>query len=271
MVKRVVAFFFFLHLFGLIGCVGQAVYEKKSEAVSDLSNDLAEMQKRNTDLVRENEKLRADISGLRLQMEEIEAAKKRLELSVSSGDQSSYQFVMELEKEQFRLREELAKLLRTSNDKVRNVSRIYESFLERMKDEIAGGRVRISELRGTVTIAIQDNALFDGARTELTPGGHVLLLKFADLLRDVKDVNVTVESLYGLSAANPDSSTRQQAPWNVPAQRTVVVAKFIQQRGVVSETLSAVTRGEFIRADKSGPVIDSDMFHRIEISIAEKE
>ena len=271
MVKRVVVFFFFLHLFGIVGCVGQGAYEKKSEAVSGLSKDLAEMQRRNTDLVRENEELRADISGLRLQMEELEAAKKRLEQSVSSGDQSPYQFVMELEKEQCRLREELAKLLRTSNDRVRNVSRIYESFLERMKDEIAGGRIRISELRGTVTIAIQDNALFDGAGTELSPRGHALLLKFADLLRDVKDVNVTVESLYGLSAADPDSSARQQAPWDVPAQRTVVVASFIQQRGVVSETLSAVTRGEFVRADKSGPVIDSDMFHRIEISIAEKE
>jgi chemotaxis protein MotB len=271
MVKRVVVFFFFLHLFGIIGCAGQGTYEKKAEAVSGLSKDLAEMQRRNTDLVRENEELRADISGLRLQMEELDAAKKRLEQSVSSADQSPYQFVMELEKEQCRLREELAKLLRTSNDRVRNVSRIYESFLERMKDEIAEGRIRISELRGTVTIAIQDNALFDGNRMELSRRGHTLLLKFADLLRDVKGVNVTVESLYGLSEAGTDSSVRQQTPWEVPAQRTVVVASFIQQRGVVSETLSAVTRGEFVRTDTSGRVIDRDMFHRIEISIAEKE
>jgi chemotaxis protein MotB len=160
---------------------------------------------------------------------------------------------MELEKEQCRLREELAKLLRTSNDRVRNVSRIYESFLERMKDEIAGGRIRISELRGTVTIRIQDNALFDGAGSELSPRGHALLLKFADLLKDVKDVNVTVESLYRLSVDDHDSSARQQAPWDVPAQRTVVVASFIQQRGG-SETLSAVTREVY--PGRSGPVID---------------
>jgi len=271
MVQRVVVFFFFLHLFGIVGCAGQGTYEKKSGDVSGLSKDLAEMQKRNTDLVRENEELRADISGLRLKMEELEAAKKRLEQSLSSGDHSPYQFVMELEKEQNRLREELTKLLRSNNDKIRNVSRIYESFLERMKDEIAEGRVRISELRGTVTIAIHDKALFDGDRTELSSRGHALLLKFADLLRDVKDVDVTVESLYGLSSPYPDSSARQQTPWDVPAQRTVVVASFIQQRDVVSETLSAATRGKFVRTDTSGPVIDSDMFHRIEISITDKE
>ena len=268
MVQRVVVIFFFLHLFGIFGCAGQGIYEKKSEEVSGLSKDLTEMQKRNTDLVRENEKLRADVSGLTLRMEELEAAKKRLEQSVSSSDHSPYQFVMELEKEQNRLREELAKLLRSSNDKVRNVSRIYESFLERMKDEIAEGRVRISELRGTVTVAIQDKALFDGDRTELSPRGSALLQKFAGLLRDVKDVNVTVESLYEVTTPYPESSARQQAPWDVPAHRTVVVASFIQQSDVVCET---ATRGKFVRTDPSGPVIDNDMFHRIEISITDKE
>jgi chemotaxis protein MotB len=271
MVKRIVVISIVIFLLGTFGCVGQSTYEKKTEEVRDLSRDLTEMQRRNTDLVQENEGLRADVSGLRLKIDELEATKNRLEQTIASGGQKPYQFVLELEKEKGRLREDLQKLLRTQDDKVRTVSRIYESFLERMKDEIAEGQVRISELRGTVTVAILDTALFDGTRTELSPQGNLLLRKISDLLKDVKDATVTVESNYGVPSVLPDTFSRKQGPWSIPSLRTIVVGNSLVQSGLDSTTLSTVTRGEFGLAAKAGSLADNDKSHRIDISIAFKE
>lgn len=271
MVKRIVAFFCFFPLLGMVGCVGQSAYEKKVEEATSISKDLAEAQHRNTALVRENEGLRADISGLRAKVDELETAEKRLEQTMASGEQTPYQFVAELEREKGRLREELAKIQRTQDERVRTSSRIYESFLEIMKDEIAQGELRISELRGTIRLELLEEALFDGTKTDISPQGISLLRKVAALLKDRKDIDVSVESGYEITSLGLDTPARQLTSWRGPVLRTISIARLILQNGVSSENLKANTRGEFGRAAKTEIITDSGNANGIAILIALKE
>lgn len=271
MVKRIVALFCLLPLLGMVGCVGQSAYEKKVEEATSVSRDLAEVQHRNTALVRDNEWLRADIAGLRAKVDELETARKRLEQTMVSGGQSPYQFVAELEREKGRLREDLAKIQRTQDDRVRTSSRIYESFLEVMKDEIAQGQIRISELRGTIKLDFLEEAIFEGTKTDVTPQGNSLLRKVAVLLKDRKDVDVSVESGYEIPPKALDSSSRLQTPWRVPVLRTLSVARLIQQSGVTSAALRANTRGEFVSATQTEIMTDSSTTNGIDILITVKE
>ncbi len=271
MVKRISALFCLLSLLGMVGCVGQSAYEKKAEEATSVSKDLAEVQRRNTALVRDNEGLQADIAALRAKVDELETARKRLEQTMVSGEQTPYQFVAELEREKGRLREDLAKILRTQDDRVRTSSRIYESFLELMKDEIAQGQIRISELRGTIRLEFLEEAIFDGTKTDVSPQGNSLLRKVAGLLKDRKDVDVSVESGYEIPPNALDSSSRQQTPWRVPVLRTLSVARLIQQSGVASATLRANARGEFGHATNNQIMTDSSIANGIDILITVKE
>jgi chemotaxis protein MotB len=271
MVKRIVALILFLPLVGMVGCVGQSAYEKKADEATSLSKDLAEAQRRNSILVRDNEGLRADVSGLRAKIDDLETSKKRLEQTMVTGDQTPYQFVAELEREKGRLREDLAKALRSQDDRVRTSSRIYESFLEIMKDEIAQGQIHISELRGTIRLEFLEETIFDGARTDLSPRGIALLQKTAGLLKDRKDIDVSVESGYQIPASALDSSAVQQTSWQVPVLRSIAVARLILQNGVASATLRTNTRGEFERLTKTDMIAGSGITNGIGILIAVKE
>jgi len=271
MVKRIIALFCLFPLFGMVGCVGQSAFEKKAEEAASVSKDLAEVQRRNTALVRDNEGLRADIAGLRTKIDELETARKRLEQTMVSGEQAPYQFVAELEREKGLLRDDLAKILRTQDDRVRTSSRIYESFLEIMKDEIARGQIRLSELRGTIRLEFLDEAIFDGTKTDISSQGISLLRKVAGLLKDRKEIDVTVESGYEIPSNGPDASARQQTPWHVPVLRTIAVSRLMLQSGVASTTLSSNTRGEFCLATKTDMMTACSTSNGIDILIAVKE
>lgn len=271
MVKRIAVLFCFIPLLGIVGCVGQSAYERKAVEATSLSKDLTEMQRRNSDLVRDNEALRADITGLRAKVDELEAARKRLEQTITSGEQAPYQFVAELEREKGRLRDDLAKLLRTQDDRVRTSSRIYELFLERMKNEIASGQVRLTELRGTIRLELLEEAFFDGTKTELSPQGISLLRKVAELLMENKDVDASVESMYEIPAAHLDASGKQLTTWRIPLLRSVSVASYMLKIGIGSAALSTMTKGQFVLDANPGMVTDKATANEIAILLFVKE
>jgi len=267
MAKGITALFCLFSLLGLVGCVGQSAYEKKSVEATSFSRNLAEEMQKNADLVRENEGLRADISGLRAKIDELETARKRLEQTFVSGEQAPYQFVAELEREKFRLREDLTKIMRTQDERVRTCSRIYESFLERMKEDIAKGQIRVSELRGLIKLEFRDEDIFDGSKVTLSPEGTSLIRKVSELLKDKKDIDVSVESYYEI----PSTSDKQLTPWQVPVLRTVSIARVLLQSGVKATILGTNTRGKFDTATKNEMVTGSHTAAGFEISIAVKE
>lgn len=256
MVKRIAVLFCFLPLLGIFGCAGQSAYEKKNAEVTSLMNDLTEVERRNSELVHENEDLQADISGLRAKIDELENVRKRLEQTISSGEQPPHQFVAELEREKGRLRDDLAKLLRTQDDRVRTSSRFYELFLDRMKDEIASGQVRLTELRGTIRLELLEEAFFDGTKTNLSPRGIALLRKVSELLMDSKDIDASVESSFEIPPTDPDSSGNQLTTWRIPLLRALSVARYLMNLGVGSATLNTITRGQFERDANIGVVTD---------------
>ncbi len=271
MVKRIAVLFFSVPLLGIFGCVGQSAYEKKAIEATSLAKDLTEMQRRNSDLVRDNEALRADINGLRAKVDELETTRKRLEQTISSGEQIPYQFVAELEREKGRLREDLAKLLRTQDDRVRTCSRIYELFLERLKNEIASGQVRLTELRGTIRLELLEEAFFDGTKTELSAQGVSLLRKVTELLLENKDVDASVESMYEIPASHLDDSGNQLTTWRNPLLRSLSVARSMLKVGINSAALSTITRGQFVLESTPGIVTDTANTNGIAILIFVKE
>ncbi|MGA7828552.1 MAG: hypothetical protein WCA04_12865 [Geobacteraceae bacterium] len=271
MAKRIAAVFCFLPLLGIVGCVGQSSYEKKVDEATSLSRELAELQRQNSTLTRDNEGLRADIAGLRLKVAELDTTRKRLEQTISSGEQSPYQFVAELEREKGQLRDDLAKVLRTQDDRVRTSRRIYERCLDGLKDEIASGQVRITELRGTIRIELLEEAFFDGTKTDLSVQGKILLRKVAELVKASTDVDASVESYYEIPPVRLSSSVNHPGLWRVPLLRSLSVARFMMQSGVGPATLSALTQGTFGLDSHSELVTDSVRSSGIDILIVVKE
>jgi len=154
---------------------------------------------------------------------------------------------------------------------VRDVSRIYESLLERMKDEIAGGKMTVSELRGRVTIVVLQVALFHGETGDLGPGGASLLLKLADILKQPRDSEVSVAVPFHIPSASSAGAGGPGNPGDISAARAIAVARFFRQNGMEPEKLAAVARGDFELSADSGLAAVRVGVPRVEITVAAKD
>src|SRR5512141_381353 len=144
------------------GCVSMGKYELKEKEASDLTKSLQDQQQKYADLAKENADLKAQVNKLTSELADVcgrrdrlTESKKGLEESLKSTADAKNrkiaelsQLISDLEKENAKLKEEIANLRKVKEEEVQKTSRTYEEMLEKMKSEISKGQVTISELKG---------------------------------------------------------------------------------------------------------------------------
>jgi len=234
-------------LFCLAGCVGQGAFQKKVDEVSVLTGSLADIQRKNGELAHENEKLNAEVVQLKGKLDEVEGTKKKLENLLSKKTDGNVQRIAELVRERETLKEDISSMLRSREERVRDVSRSYEMMLETLKDEVASGRISVTELRGTVTITFADGALFEGSRKEILPAAYTMVKKLSGILRGMGgEREIRVEAPFRITGTR-DGNEQCPYPWDAPADRAVTLARFLKQEGVRTDALSVAALGVFSR------------------------
>ncbi len=270
MIRMISVFIAPFILLSLFGCVGQNAYQKKIDEASDLTKVLAEARKKNADLSRENEEMRAKLDRLDRSVVELESGKKNLEDLLAKKQDTPAVKIAEQAQEIEKLKGDLASLHREREGKVRDVSTLYESLLERMKDEVAHGRASITELRGIVTVSVPEEVLFDGDSDEVKQGGVPVIRKIAELLARVHDRNVRVETSFVVSG-EPGSAGNRRSAWESAAARAVAVAYLLRGHGVDPAVINAGISGGFTAGGGSSAGLVRAMGRRLEISIISKE
>lgn len=270
MIRRFPAFIFSVCFLLLLGCVGQNTYQKKVEETSDLNRDLAEVRKRNMDLTRENEGLRAESVELGRKIAQLEAGKKDLQELLVTKQDTPTRKIAEQGREIEILREDLANLQRGREGKVRDVSILYESLLERMKDEVAHGRASISELRGTVTVTVPEEILFAENSDQVKADGVNVVRKVADLLKGARDRKVRVEAAFDIGSET-ETTGKQRLPWEAAADRTVALAELFRSNGVDPAAINVALNGGFRNIAGSGAATGREKIRSFGIIIVSKE
>lgn len=252
------------------GCVRQGTYQKKVEETSFLTRELDDLRKSNSELAGENEGLRSERVQLQARVAELEEGKKTLEQMLTEKSEPSFGVIAALEREKARLSEDLARLLSAREGKVRDVSRIYENLLEAMKDEIAAGRVTVSELRGKLTIAIRDEALFNAGRREINPAGISLLLKITDRLKGAAENELCIALPFEIPEHTPAADAAKWSPAGLLAERAMAIARLFRQQGIEPENLLAAVQGEFAPPRGEGRPAAPGKASRVEITVSAK-
>jgi len=254
-----------------LGCVGQSAYQKKVEETTCLTRDLVDMQRRNTELAKENEKLASETASLKGRVGELEEGKQKLEKLLSEKSEAAYATVSQLEKENTALKFDLEKLLRAREERVRGVSRTYEGLLDRMKEEISGGRLTVSELRGKLTISIRDDLLFNREKAELSAPGKTALQKIADLVKELRGSEVNVIVPYEIHSGLQEQADKMGKAAESSAGRAVMVATFLSREGIDSGNLRASAIGSFEKTFEPGSIQRRLRTAFVEIAVTVKE
>lgn len=291
--KIVLSFLVALLATGLPACsVMQSTYQRKVDEADSLTKRLAELQKKNDDLIAENAVLKADLAGMTLQNEKLTtdlsyvtdqrdkavSDKEELDRILKSRSDNLSQTISELRRkvadldaENTKLKAENASLAKAREEQAQKVSSTYESLLEKMKSEISQGQVTISELKGKLTVNMVDSILFDSGKAEVRKGGIEILGKVVPILKDVKDKSIRIEGHTDNVQISRALAQRYPTNWELSAARSINVARFLQDRGIDPANLSAVACGEWKPVATNDTAEGKAKNRRIEIILVPKE
>jgi chemotaxis protein MotB len=90
-------------------------------------------------------------------------------------------------------------------------------------------------------VRISSPLLFNLGQADLRPEAQQVLLNLSDILKSFKNT-IRVE---GHTCDLPINTARFPSNWELSTARALTVLKFLHQKGIISERLSAVGYGEF--------------------------
>jgi chemotaxis protein MotB len=126
------------------------------------------------------------------------------------------------------------------------VQSTYDELVGKLEEEIQRGEVKISELKGKLTVNVVDKILFDSGQAALKPAGIKVLQQIGDILKTAVDKDIQVE---GHTDNVPIRGTLTQmypTNWELSTARATTVLHFLQDKvGISGERLSAIGYGEY--------------------------
>lgn len=142
----------------------------------------------------------------------------------------------------------------------------YDELVGKLEEEIERGEVKISELKGKLTVNVVDKILFDSGKADLKGAGLKVLQQIGDILKTAVDKNIQVE---GHTDNIPISGTLTQkfpTNWELSTARATTVLHFLQQKvGISGERLSAVGYGEYQPIESNSTAEGRALNRRIQI------
>src|SRR5690606_37892206 len=106
----------------------------------------------------------------------------------------------------------------------------------RFRSMIDSGRLRVRIVRNRMLIELSDNILFDSGRADLKPEGESALSEIATVLNTIPDRQFQVARH---TDNIPMRSSRFDSNWSLSSARAVTVARFLIERGMAPERISA--------------------------------
>lgn len=142
--------------------------------------------------------------------------------------------------------------------------KLFEDFLAKFKNMIEAGKLDITVRHGQIVLALGTDILFDTGKTEIKPDGKAALSEVATALRGVSGRRFQVA---GHTDNFPIKNKEFPSNWELSTARAVVVTKFLVEKGVKADVLSAAGYAEFDPAQPNASDKSRAKNRRIEIII----
>ena len=128
--------------------------------------------------------------------------------------------------------------------KVASVGRtLYEKLVSDLETELSTNQVTIQQMRSGITIHLCEAVLFPSGSAELTESGDQVLFKVAEDLRDVP-LQTIVGGFTDNVPIGGQLAEHYTTNWELAGARATRVVRLLEEGGVASERLLAISFGE---------------------------
>jgi chemotaxis protein MotB len=182
------------------------------------------------------------------------------------------QKLAERETEAARLAEELKAAEAAKAAEIASVKKSYEDLAGSLKSEIAAGEVKITELKGKLTVNMIDRILFDSGQAEVKSNGRTVLAKVGAILKGVSGKDIRIEGHTDNVPIGGELKTRYATNWELSTARATAVARYLQDVASIEPTrLGATGYGEFRPIAPNDTPENRALNRRIEIVLVAKD
>ena len=118
----------------------------------------------------------------------------------------------------------------------------YRAVIEKFKDLVNSGKLKIRIVNGQMVVQMASNILFETGKADLSSEGKDALKDLASILMTIKDRKFQIA---GHTDNVPIRSRKFPSNWELSSARAVTVVKFLQENGVDPVTISAAGFAEY--------------------------
>lgn len=170
------------------------------------------------------------------------------------------------------LARERDRLEREKREKLDEIARTYDGLVEGMKDEVARGRVTISQLRGQLSVNLLDEILFDSGSAAVKAEGRDVLARVGEVLKGIDDKAIVIEGHTDDRRISGELAGRFPTNWELSTARATSVVRYLQESvGIPPERLSAVGFGPYRPVGSNDSAEGRARNRRIEIQLVPLE
>jgi len=201
-------------------------------------------------------------------MASVDAAKHDLNTSVARVTECEAQKTqLEAAKEELEVaKAELARSVEAKAGELNDLKGTYDSFQEKMKDEIARGEINLEQTGGKLRVGLVDKILFDPGEAEISKRGEAVLARVAEALASIPDKQIQVSGHTDKMPINSKLIATYPTNWELSTARATQVVRFLAEKAnLPPQRLVASGYGEFHPIASNKTPIGRAKNRRIEI------
>ena len=239
--------------FLMVGLIGGCV---SSSSFEDVSKERDELIKRERALASNTQYLRNksesnEEKAARLK-EELESAQARLNDVNKSLKENNALLDMaadELTRKQSELRSiesrlsESNKKLKKTTDYMEKTSKLYGDLVAELSSELEANQIKISEMKDGVTVNLSQEILFPSGSATLNDSGVSVIKRVSSKLKNIPH-QIIVAGFTDNVPIKGDLARMFPTNWELAGARAASVVRLLEEQGVNSDKLTAVSFGE---------------------------
>lgn len=155
---------------------------------------------------------------------------------------------------------------------VARLKQSYEDLSANLKSEIQAGEVKLTQLKGKLTVQLVDKILFDSGSDDIKPVGRRVLTRIGKLLNEVPDRDMRIEGHTDNVPISDELRGRFASNWELSTARATAVARYLQDAAKVEpKRLIAAGYGEYRPVASNDKPETRALNRRIEIALVARE
>ena len=282
----------FIIFLSLSGCVWKADYQARLVDIDNLKKDVSTLDERLSRSEAEKAALETELDALKKASEDLKdrnkalaednanlssvlkAKKDQLSAKISELRTTIFEKENELRAKNAEIRalnDEKEKALKEKERSIADLKKTYNNLVGEMSEEIRKGEITITQLKDKLTVNMVEKILFDSGSAEIKKNGRKVLDRVAEILKKATDKQIRVEGHTDNVPIGPKIISRFPTNWELSAARATTVARYLQDKGIDPDFLSACGYSEYRPVASNKTEEGQARNRRIEISLIPKE